>query len=212
MENFPGNSKNPTGGEPRSSKPPKEEKVVVKVVTTEVVKRPKSLGHRFKTIFFGGDVKEAMRYIAMDVLLPAFRNMVIDATSKGVERVVNGDAPRRRYEMGRPRVSYNNPVDRYARQQRGMLPDQPPHAPPRRRQDVEEVILVSREEAELVIERMTDIIDKYEVVSIADLMDLVGMPSTYVDNNWGWTSLNYANVRQIREGYLIDLPPVEPLK
>lgn len=212
MDQFPGNSRNVTG-EPKSAKPPKEEKVVVKVVTTDVIKKPKSLGRRFKTIFLGGEVKGAARYIAMDVLLPAFRNMVVDATSKGVERVVYGDSPRRRFDPGRPRVSYNNPGDRYSRSPRGMLPDQPPLGNPRRnRQDVGDIILVSREEAELVIERLTDIIDKYEVASVADLYDLVGLPSTYVDNNWGWLSLNYANVRQIREGYLLDLPQLEPIK
>jgi hypothetical protein len=92
-----------------------------------------------------------------------------------------------------------------------MLPDQPPYAPPRRRQDVGEIILISRDEAELVIERLTDIIDKYEVASVADLHDLVGLPTTYVDNKWGWSVLNSVGVRQIREGFLIDLPPVEPI-
>jgi hypothetical protein len=58
---------------------------------------------------------------------------------------------------------------------------------------------------------MTDIIDVYKVASVTDLHDLVGLPSTYVDNKWGWENLSYANVRQIREGYLLDLPPVEPI-
>ncbi len=33
----------------------------------------------------------------------------------------------------------------------------------------------------MVLERMNDIIDTYEVVSVADLHDLVGRPKSYVD-------------------------------
>lgn len=207
MENFPGNSQNPTG-EPKQPKP---EKKIEKVVTVDAVKRPSSLGRRMKTLFLGGEFKGATRYIVADVLLPALKNMIVDATSKGIERIVYGDTPRRRYDPGRPRVSYNNPISRYARQP-GMLPDQPPlRQLVQRRQDAGEIILSSREDADMVIERLTDIIDKYEVVSVADLHELVGLPFSHIDNKWGWTTLNYANIRQIREGFLLDLPPVEAI-
>lgn len=214
MENFPGNSHNVTG-EPKDPKDPKDEKPkkeeVKKVVSVDVVQRKKPLGRRFKDLFFGGEFKGATKYIFGDVLLPALRNMVVDATTKGVERVIYGESsPRRRPELGRPRISYNSPVDRGYSRSRAMLPDQPPYVS-RRRQDVGEIIIVSREEAEMVVERMIDIIDKYDVASIADLHDLVGLPTTYVDNKWGWANLNNVNIRQIREGYLIDLPSAEPL-
>jgi hypothetical protein len=58
---------------------------------------------------------------------------------------------------------------------------------------------------------MTDIIDKYDVVSIADLYQMCGLPSTYIDNEWGLSSLQYIDVRQTREGYIIDLPAAEAL-
>jgi hypothetical protein len=71
--------------------------------------------------------------------------------------------------------------------------------------------MVSREEAENVIERLGDIIDVYKVATVADLHSLCDLPSTYIDNKWGWQALNYASVRQIREGFLLDLPPAEPI-
>lgn len=212
---FPSNShKMPNDGSKKE--PPKKD--IQKVVTGEVVQKPKSVGRKFKGIFFGGEFKTATRYIFSDVLLPAFKNMVVDATSKGVERMVYGDqGPRRRYGYGyepgrQPRVQYNQPVDRYRRP--GMLPDQPPlsnRPSNNRRHDAGDIIIPSREEAETVLERLVDIIDKYDVASVADLHDLVGLPSTYVDNKWGWVNLNNVSVRQIREGYIIDLPPVEPI-
>jgi len=93
----------------------------------------------------------------------------------------------------------------------GMLPDQPPLHSPRRPHNVHEIILISREDAETVLERLVDIIDKYDVASVADLHDLVGLPTTYVDNKWGWTNLAQVDIRQIREGFLIDLPSAEQI-
>jgi hypothetical protein len=206
---FPGNSHNPTG-----PNPPKEEKHIEKVVAGEVVQRKTPLGRRFKNLFFGGEFKGAMKYLSNDVLLPALRNMLVDTTTKGVERVVYGESySRRRPEIGRPRVSYDRlsaPSDRYG-SRRAMLPDQPPFASSRRKQDVGEIILNSRDDAEIVAERLADIIDKYDVASVADFHELVGLPSSYVDNKWGWSSMKGVDIRQIREGYLLDLPPVEPL-
>ena len=58
---------------------------------------------------------------------------------------------------------------------------------------------------------MNDIIDQFEVASVADLNDLVGFPTSYTDNKWGWIYLGDVQIRQVREGYLIDLPSPEPI-
>lgn len=210
---FPGNSHHnkalDTGKSPKVQKEP-----VLKVVSSDVITKKKPLGKRFKDVFFGGEFKSATHYVTTEVLLPALKNLIVDATSKGVERVIYGDtSPRRRMDYSRTRVSYNTSPLRDVRDPRlrGTLPDQPPLGYRGRRQDVNDIVLVSRGDAEIVIERLGDIIDKYEVASVADLHDLVGLPTTYVDNKWGWTNLAYAEIKQTREGYLLDLPPVEPI-
>jgi hypothetical protein len=211
---FPGNAKASREKDVKKPAPKSEKPKVEKVVKGEAVKLKRGFGTRFKEVFLGSDAKSATRYITTDVLLPALRNLIVDATSKGIERLIYGDTIRRgrggREEYGRPRVQYNNPLSRYSGRPGPMLPDQPP-LPDRRTRGAEDIVLVSREEAETVIERLTDIVDQYEVASVADLYDLVGLPTTYVDNKWGWTNLSYASVRQIREGYLLDLPRAEPI-
>ncbi len=52
-----------------------------------------------------------------------------------------------------------------------------------------ELVFLAKEEAELVLERMNDIIKAFKVVYVADLKNLVGLPTTYVDNKWGWIDL-----------------------
>lgn len=215
MEEFPGNTKK--SQETRKSVPkaaPKEKPKVEKVVTSEAKVVKKSFGAKFKETFLGGEFRSAKSYIASDVLLPALRNLIVDATTKGMERLIYGDTARRPRQQNpnAPRVQYHNPVSRYSGSSgrpSAMLPDQAPH---RRSRGAEDIVLVSREEAETVLERLNDIVDAYDVATVADLYDLVGLPSTYVDNSWGWFNLSYADVKQIREGYLIDLPQAEPIK
>lgn len=185
------------------------EKNVEQVTTGVVIEKKPSLGRKFKNIFFGGEFKGASRYIAADVLFPAFRNLIVDATTKGIERMVYGESSmqRRRHPDYRPRVQYNNPM---AARDRPRLPNQP-LASQRMRRDANNLVLTSREEAELVLERLIDILDKYEVASVADLYDLTGLPSSHVDNKWGWTYLNNTEIRQVRDGFLLDLPPTEEI-
>lgn len=201
---FPSNSKEP--------KPERPKKEIQRVTTNDVIQKPKSVGRKFRGIFFGGEFKSAARYILNDVMLPALKNVIVDSTAKGVERIVYGDvSPRRRYDGRGPLISYNQ-MGRDRSPRPTMLPDQPPYYPTRgRKLEPGDLVLISREEAELVLERLNDIIDTYDVASIADLNDLCGLPTTHIDNKWGWSKLSGVAVRQVREGFLIDLPPVEPL-
>lgn len=209
--NYPGNSHNVLGAGPQKAAKMKDRPKLEAVVTTKVIQRKKPLGERFKDIFFNGEFKGATRYVIMDVILPAAKNMMVDATTEGIKRVVYGESSpsRRRFSPGmrEPRFSYNRPV--MHREPSAMLPGQPPIAPQGR--DKPDLVFVNRDEAEKIIEQMSNVLDKYEVVSVADLYELSGLPVTNIDYIWGWTSLGYAKVLQIREGYLIDLPRPEPI-
>lgn len=193
----------------REGKAAPSEKTVEQVVTGEVIVKKKSWTEKFKGIFFGGDARNAIRYITADVFLPAIRNLVVDATTKGMERMVYGESStQRRRPLGYgSRVQYNSPV----RRDRPYLPDQAGRPLRPVRKDTNDLILSTREEAELVLERLIDIVDKYQVASLADLYDLTGLPSSHVDNKWGWTYLNNTEIRQVRDGYLLDLPPAEEI-
>ena len=198
---------------------PSKEKVEKVVLTGEVIKKKKSLGRKFKDVFVGADARSVISYVVAEVLLPAAKNMIVDASSKGVERMMYGDVNplgRRIYNTtGRPRVSYNaiRPEgyrDPYTRPPIGLSATR--REQPTRLQyprDDSEIIISSKEEAEAVLDRMSDILQVYNVVSVADLYDLIGIPSTHIDNKWGWSSLYGLKTRQVREGFLLELPPME---
>jgi hypothetical protein len=209
MDEFPPNSSKSKNQQPKRP----EKKKIEKVVATEVVVRKKTFGDKFKGVFIGGEARSAMSYIAYEVLLPAFRNMVVDATSKGIERIIYGESsPRRPSTPGYgPRIQYNSSSRSASRAplrtERAMSYSRPSE----QRHELVDLIFTSREEAEVVLDTMANIIDQYEVVSVADMHELAGLPSTHIDNNWGWTSLAQASTRQNREGFMINFPPPEPI-
>lgn len=198
------------GNDPEVDPPSKK---VEKVVKTDAVEKPRTLGRRFKDVFFGGEFSGAAKYITADVLLPALRNLVVDASTKGIERIIYGEAaPRRRPEY-RPRTQYNSPIShrREDPRDRVYLPDQPAHNYRANRREANDIIIATRDEADLVLETLIEITQSYDVASLADLYELVGLPSSHTDNKWGWTHLGSASVRQVRDGYLLDLPTMEQI-
>lgn len=191
---------------------PRAEKKLAKVVTGEVVVKKKSLGRKFKDVFVEADFRSVVRYVISDVLIPAARNMIVDSTQRGVERLVYGDKAVQRRSFGSAgRISYQSyqtPVSRsYSSPASRMAP-----AIGSSRASRDDVILADREEAELVLERMGDVIDQFEIVTMADLNELLGLPTSHVDYKWGWMDIRGVRILQVREGYLIDLPPADPIQ
>lgn len=198
--------------------PPKK---IERVVVTDVIIQKPGIGRKFRNLFLEADIKSAARYVVADVLIPAARNLVVDATTKGMERLVYGDRAirRRNYGSHESRISYNSipssrdrgyggsPLrDAHSRNAPPVLPE-----PRGRTLQSRDLVFSSREEADLVLEKMNDVIDQYEVVSMADLNDLVGIPSSHTDNKWGWSNLKDVKIHQVREGFLIDFPPAEAI-
>jgi hypothetical protein len=201
------------GNSEKSKKPRPEKKAIEKVIETEVVVKKKPFGARFRDVIIAADFRSVNQYLLYDVLIPAFRNTVVDVTSKGIQRMMYGESAIRRRDYGaEPRVTYNNPINRNYRDPGPPRGNRPYIRDARTQQrSRDDIVLTTREEAEIVLERMNDIIDTYDVVSVADLNDLVGLTGSHVDNKWGWVYLGDVQIQQIREGYLLNLPAAEPI-
>lgn len=194
--------------EPKDELPPKD---LTPVVSGEVSLKPAGIGRKFKNTFLGGDFKNAREYLIADVLLPALRNLVVDTVAKGVDRLVYGENTRRPGPTTYSgRIQYNNPIYREPRLR--AVPDQNPVTRwAQGSRQFDDVTIISKSEADAVVEKMIDIVDKYELVSVADLKEILGLPSAHVDNKWGWSHLGSIAVRQVRDGYRISFPPLEEI-
>lgn len=202
----------------RPEKP--EVKKVDRIVQGEVVRRKKPLGRRLFEHFVGGETKGVWGYVAADVLIPAARDGVADAFHEAVDRIFlpdNRSRGRRSRRPGNgPYIDYNKQYRRDDPRGREDPRDRDGGRPSLSRRarashDFDEIILPTRVEAEEVIDRMFDLVSQYEMVTVADLYDLVGLANNYTDEKWGWTDIRGAGVSRIKGGYLLDLPRPEPL-
>ena len=65
---------------------------------------------------------------------------------------------------------------------------------------------------EEVLDKMFELLDTYQFVSVADLYDLVGVTGNYTDNKYGWTNLRGAEPVRMRDGgYALKLPKAYPI-
>jgi hypothetical protein len=211
MDNYPSNS--------RTAKAPEEEtepKKINSVVTGEVTRRKKPLGKRFTETFVGGDISTVANYVVLEVLIPAAKDMMSDAVSQGIDRMLFGESRgSSRSRSSRPSgtngyVSYNRmgakPPSREGLNEFARRPER------RSSHDFDEIILATRAEAEEVIDRLFDLVNQYQQATVADLLELVGVSSNHVDHKWGWTDIRGAGVTKIRNGYLLDLPKPESIQ
>lgn len=203
-DQFPGNPKvNKATRQRELPDPP--------VLSGEVVIRKTPIGRKLKQIFFGGDFKGAARQTVAEVLVPDMRELVWDSFTGFAKKIVfptGRDQQRSRSPINTgSRTTYNMPLQRPS----VMLPNQPPYLSRHGRMQVEDIILQTKEDCEAVLDYLMDIIDKEKLASKADLMHVLGRPWDFTAQSWGWGFLGNAEIVQLREGYLLDLPPMEPI-
>lgn len=213
-KNYPSNSKSEPAEVKKEER--KQEKKVEPVVTGKVRQRKKPLGRRISEMLTGGDAQSVGEYILLDVFIPATKAMLADAASQGAERLLFGEVrrPRSTGSTYRPGyTSYNKaagaPADR-----RGFPASTPSGRDISRRgrsnHSFAEVIIETRGEAEEVLDNLQALMDQYDVVTVLDFYDLVGVTGNFTDEKYGWFDLRQAEVRRVREGYVINLPrPVD---
>jgi hypothetical protein len=153
-------------------------------------------------------------------MIPAARDMVVDGLQSYIERLFNGNVrPRSRGIGPNPYGGYTS-YNEYSRGPARTTFERPPlparqqvSSQARARHEFDEIILETRMDAEEVLTAMYDILgSQHEVVTVADLYELVGFEFTHVDTTWGWTDLRGAGVGRIRgRGYVLDLPEPEHL-
>ena len=199
---FPSNS--------RKAREQPDEKKIESVVTGKVVRRKKSPGKRFGELFVSGDSKTVGQYVILDVMLPALKDMIADGMSQGVERMLFGDSrPVGRRPGSRPmgstgpsgHVSYNRFSSSTREEPRNRMSRQAKAS-----HSFDEIVLSTRAEAEEVLNRLYDLIARYQVASVSDLYNLIDEPANFADEKWGWDDIEGSQVRRTSGGYLLDLP------
>lgn len=168
-----------------------------KVISGGARQRKKSVGSKLGNAIISNDVDSVGNYIFMDVLIPSFKKMISDIVCNGINMLL-GEPERDRPRSNGSRVSY-----RAYYEQRD---DRPSSQRVRPAYNYDDIVFDDRGDAEEVLCRMEELIDRFQVVSIADLYDMAGLPGNYTDNKYGWTDLRDARVERVHDGYVIRLP------
>lgn len=171
------------------------EKKIVPVVGGAKLKKKSSLQAIYEGLITE-DASKIKDYIVCDVLVPSIKKTIDSIVKGSLDMFLYGESRSSGNSKNTSRISYRDYYDRDDRSNNTR----------RIRPDYNNIILDNRSQAERVLEEMENILDKYDVVTISDLYQLVGLPDEYTDNDYGWTNLANASVDRCREGYAIRLP------
>lgn len=158
----------------------------------------------FKDVFLAEDVGSVKSYIFTDVIIPAAQNLIEDIVTNGIRYLIRGTAAPARGQS--PRSSYVQ----YAKCSDRSSP-RPSEQSTKQRFDYDSIIFEERGEAELVLQKMDEIMEEYHLVRVSDLYDLCDLPAPHTAYRYGWTDIRSAEVVRDRDGYRIKLPKSMPM-
>lgn len=209
---LPGNSRKSKEGAKEGCKVDPNRPKPKPVVTATRVKKP--FIKRFTSAFMDGSStnNEVVNYIVHDVVIPAAKSTIADLVEGAIEMVLFGGegGGRSRHAVrskGRSYVSYSDMYDN--RRGRPNVARRPHNVEPalvRTRHDFSDIILGSRQEGEIVLSEMVELLESYGVVTVSDFYDLVGLTSDYTDQKYGWFDLPNISTVRVRNGWALELP------
>ena len=190
------------------------------------LKKQSGIGKFFRQLF-AEDMRTVRQTFREDVLIPFVQDGISGIFHDGIDLLIYGNKGSRR--SSRTRGMFGNMKTRYNDKYRSSIEgSRIKRRSDRDEDDDEEEVEVfdgsllkfsgsdARLKAERVLDTLTDALDQYTSVSVADLYDIAGVSNIagdFTDKNWGWTDLTGAKVRRARGGgYYLDLPKVEDIR
>ena len=200
INSLPSNSHKSKEQEKQYSKP---EKKIEPVVSGKATVKKKSGIVRLADVFLPEDVSSVKEYILVDVIIPKIKNMLHDIGSEAWDSFW-GISGRSNSRGTASRVSYV-PYDK-------MSQSKSTESPRRSGVNYEEIVFPTRGDAESVYDRMSELCDTFNAVSVADMFELADVPNdNYTLNKYGWTSMEGAQVVRLSGGgFAIKMPKARP--
>lgn len=221
-EEFPNMSKTvrpTTRTEQLQQKP--DDKKITRVVEGNVILKKKKWHKRVLETFVGTDDAGSVgQYIAQDVIVPAIKDVIVDAFTQAVERMVFGESRGRGSVRrgsngnGSSFVNYNgmsNGPRTFGQQNDGG------YEISRRARETHnfgEIYIPTRGEADAVLRDLFACLSQWDAVTVADLYGLVGISPSFTDHKYGWfgpDGLRGARYDHTRDGFRLSLPNPQPI-
>lgn len=192
-----------------------------KIDGIKVTQTKPGLGKRIKESFGGQDLKSVGLYLLLDVVIPSTRDLLFDLVKEGAHRSIYGDTGRRSSPgtssilggANKVRTSYSTMSSALSGNRRSG--DTNITSRQRSQFDFSGLVLDDRTMAQEVLERMTDAIEEFGVVTVGDFYDLMEVTGNgFTDRSFGWdaTTFRTADIKKVREGWILEMADPRPLK
>lgn len=172
---------------------PEEKKKLAPIASGSVEKR--SGISKFLSEFFAADAPTIGRHLVNDVLRPAALRLLDDTITTAKDVALYGDnaapAQKNKKEIVGTKVSY----DKVSEKKKLEVVDTKRFDYP---------VVATKKDADTVLQTLNDVIEQYDMVTVADMYDLCGIKDyPFTANSYGWNTLNDAIVVHTSDGWLI---------
>lgn len=189
----------------RSKAEAEEKKANEKVIKGSAKIHQKTTGEKLKETLFGEGVDNVGDYVVFDVIVPTLKEMVVNSVSDGINMLLFGETKRGRSSSRNSRSGYVQ-YESYSR-------NRDRDSGRRAQFDFSDIEFETRADAIDVLDAIEDTISMYDVASVSDLYEFAGITPRPTDNNYGWTSVNTAEILMKRNGsYILSMPRPKPLR
>ena len=131
-----------------------------------------------------------------DILIPKIRETVDKMITEGSHMIFLGSPDAKSADTSRSYTKY------YRGSESGRS------AYDRSAYDIRTPKFYTEIEANDVLDQLEDMLDRYGLVRVGDLYDLMGWKFNHTDNNYGWRDLRTARIVRERDQYILKLPRV----
>ena len=202
----------------------KAEPRVKKIEGVKVLQSKPTLGAKFRKNFGGANLKAVGMAVLIEVIVPNAKDLLFDVISEGSQRTIYGESGRRRGGSigssiastivgSRTRGTNYSNISTQSRIVGSASTNTSLSARERQMFDVTHLAFPDKFQATEVIERMSDAISEFGMVTAADFYDLIGEDGNgFTDQKFGWDTRAFAGTKviKVRDGWAIDLmPPLE---
>lgn len=187
---------------------PLAQKEVTSVVSKSAKVSKKGPIKRMISKLFADDFEDIKTGIISDTLVPAIRDMIFDAITNGLSMSLYGNtysgSKKRRNGSGGTdysRISSTGGRDRLKdrRESSAVMGD---------------LVFEEKDDAISVMDNIMDMMETYDLVSVADVYSAAGIHTTPTDNKYGWDNINdMSKMKIVRSGrdWCLKLPRPYPI-
>lgn len=131
-----------------------------------------------------------------EMVLPAVKNIVVEAFSSGINRAVFGGGE----YGGRDRRGTSRHMSYHTAYEKRRV------ARPREDEIFEDIYYPTHVDADRVLDSMLDYIREYGMVMVSDFFIFSGLDAPYSARNYGWKDLRGVRIERAGSEYIIGLP------